>query len=30
MKKIINLTINGQPYELAVEPNKTLADLLRC
>ncbi len=29
MKKIINITINNQTYELAVEPNKTLADLLR-
>jgi aerobic carbon-monoxide dehydrogenase small subunit len=29
MKKIINLTINDQAYEIAVEPNKTLADLLR-
>ena len=29
MKKIINLTINKEQYEVAVEPNKTLADLLR-
>jgi aerobic carbon-monoxide dehydrogenase small subunit len=29
MKKIISLTINEQAYEIAVEPNKTLADLLR-
>ncbi len=29
MKKIINLTINQLAYEIAVEPNKTLADLLR-
>ncbi len=29
MKKIINLTINEQAYEIAVESNKTLADLLR-
>ncbi len=29
MKKIINLTINDQEYEIAVEPNKTLSDLLR-
>jgi carbon-monoxide dehydrogenase small subunit len=29
MKKIINLTINQLAYETAVEPNKTLADLLR-
>ena len=29
MKKIINLTINDQAYEIAVEPNKTLADMLR-
>ncbi|MCK5098045.1 MAG: (2Fe-2S)-binding protein [Desulfobacteraceae bacterium] len=29
MKTIINLTINDQTYELAVEPNKTLAGLLR-
>lgn len=29
MKKIINLTINDQAYEIAVKPNKTLADMLR-
>lgn len=29
MLKIINLTINGQHYELAVEPRRTLAELLR-
>jgi len=29
MKKIINLTINDQAYEIAIEPNKTLADMLR-
>ncbi|MCF8104809.1 MAG: (2Fe-2S)-binding protein [Desulfohalobiaceae bacterium] len=29
MKKIINIHVNGQDYELAVEPNKTLVDLLR-
>ena len=29
MKKIINLTINDQAYEIAVAPNKTLADMLR-
>jgi aerobic carbon-monoxide dehydrogenase small subunit len=29
MKKIINLTINQLAYEIAVEPNKTLADVLR-
>ena len=29
MKKIITLTINELAYEIAVEPNKTLADLLR-
>ncbi len=29
MKKIISLTINGMPYEFAVEPNRTLADALR-
>ncbi len=30
MKKIITLTVNGTPYEFAVEPNTTLADALRC
>ena len=29
MKRLINLTINDKPYEMAVEPNKTLTDLLR-
>jgi carbon-monoxide dehydrogenase small subunit len=29
MKKLIALTINHKPYELAVSPNITLADLLR-
>ena len=29
MKKLIRLTINDQEYELAVEPNLTLVDLLR-
>ena len=29
MKKIINLTINDQAYEIAVDANKTLSDLLR-
>jgi len=29
MKKIINLTVNGEPFELAVESNRTLADALR-
>ncbi len=29
MKKIINLTINQLAYVIAVEPNKTLADVLR-
>ena len=29
MKKLIHLTINDQPYEVAVEPNQTLVDLLR-
>jgi aerobic carbon-monoxide dehydrogenase small subunit len=29
MKKIIHLTINDQQYEVAVEPNQTLVDLLR-
>ena len=29
MKKIIHVTINGQTYDMAVEPNKTLADLIR-
>ena len=29
MKKLIHLTINEKAYEVAVEPNQTLADLLR-
>jgi len=29
MKKLIHLTINDKAYEVAVEPNQTLADLLR-
>jgi carbon-monoxide dehydrogenase small subunit len=29
MKKMIHLTINEQHYEVAVEPNQTLVDLLR-
>lgn len=29
MKKIINIKINDRDYELAVEPNQTLADLIR-
>ncbi len=29
MKKMIHLTINDQHYEVAVEPNQTLVDLLR-
>jgi carbon-monoxide dehydrogenase small subunit len=29
MKKMIHLTINDQNYEVAVEPNQTLVDLLR-
>ncbi|MDD5206355.1 MAG: (2Fe-2S)-binding protein [Desulfobacterales bacterium] len=29
MKTLINLKINGKPYEIAVEPNKTLVDMLR-
>ena len=28
-KKMIDLTVNGKAYELAVAPNMTLADLLR-
>jgi len=30
MKKLICLTVNDKDHELAVEPNKTLTDLLRC
>ena len=29
MKRIISLTVNGIRHELAVEPNRTLVDLLR-
>jgi aerobic carbon-monoxide dehydrogenase small subunit len=29
MKTLINIEVNGKPYELAVEPNETLVDLLR-
>jgi carbon-monoxide dehydrogenase small subunit len=29
MKKLIHLTINDQSFEVAVEPNQTLVDLLR-
>lgn len=29
MKKIISLTVNGVPHELAVEPRRTLLELLR-
>ena len=29
MKQLVSLTINGRVYELAVDPNTTLADLLR-
>ena len=29
MKKIIQLTVNGEPFEIAVEANCTLADALR-
>ncbi len=29
MKKIINLTVNDREYEIAVEPNMTLTDLIR-
>ena len=29
MRKLIHLTINDQHYEVAVEPNQTLVDLLR-
>jgi len=30
MKKLISLTVNDRPVEVAVEPNTTLVDLLRC
>lgn len=29
MKRIINLTINGTPHEVAVEPRRTLLEVLR-
>ncbi|MFN3821454.1 MAG: (2Fe-2S)-binding protein [bacterium] len=29
MKRIITITVNGYPYELAVEPRTTLVELLR-
>ena len=29
MKHIVNLTVNGNSYELAVNPGTTLLDLLR-
>ncbi len=29
MKKLINLTINDKEYQVAVEPNQTLTDLIR-
>ena len=29
MTQLIHITINGRPYDLAVPPNRTLADLLR-
>ena len=29
MKKLINLKINGESYEVAVEPRKTLMDVIR-
>ena len=29
MKQIIELTVNGEPYELAVEPQTTLLEILR-
>jgi len=29
MKKLIKLTVNGREYEIAVEPNVTLTDLIR-
>ena len=30
MKKIIHLTVNDEEYEVAVAPNQTLLDTLRC
>ena len=29
MKQLINLTINGDPYEIAIEPHHTLVEVLR-
>ena len=29
MKVAISLTVNGQPYEVSVEPRKTLLSVLR-
>jgi carbon-monoxide dehydrogenase small subunit len=29
MKKLISLTVNGSPREIAVQPNRTLLDVLR-
>jgi carbon-monoxide dehydrogenase small subunit len=29
MKQLINVTINGEPYQLAIEPYRTLLDVLR-
>ena len=29
MKRLIELSINGEPYELAAEPNTTLAEVIR-
>lgn len=29
MKQVMNFTINGEPYEVYMEPSKTLQDLLR-
>ncbi len=29
MKRMINMTINNQSYDVAVQPNRTLADLIR-
>jgi len=29
LKHLINLTVNGEPFEVAVAPNQVLADLLR-
>jgi aerobic carbon-monoxide dehydrogenase small subunit len=30
MKRLITLTVNGRMHELAVAPNRTLVDLIRC